>query len=33
MIDLTDQNFEKEVLQAKMPVLVDFWAPNSVAGD
>lgn len=23
---LTDQNFEKEVLQAKVPVLVDFWA-------
>ncbi len=23
---LTDQNFEKEVLQEKGPVLVDFWA-------
>ncbi len=26
-LDLTDQNFEKEVLQADLPVLVDFWAP------
>ncbi|PIT94165.1 thioredoxin [Candidatus Falkowbacteria bacterium CG10_big_fil_rev_8_21_14_0_10_43_11] len=26
-IILTDQNFEQEVLQAKQPVLVDFWAP------
>jgi len=22
----TDQNFKEEVLEAKMPVLVDFWA-------
>jgi thioredoxin 1 len=27
MIDLTDQNFEKEVLKEKLPILVDFWAP------
>lgn len=24
--EFTDQNFEKEVLKSKMPVLVDFWA-------
>ena len=23
---LTEQNFEEEVLRAKQPVLVDFWA-------
>ena len=27
MLNLTDQNFEKEVLGAEVPVLVDFWAP------
>lgn len=27
MIELTKQNFSKEVLEEKMPVLVDFWAP------
>jgi len=26
MIDLTDKNFETEVIKAKTPVLVDFWA-------
>lgn len=26
-IELKDQDFEKEVLQASGPVLVDFWAP------
>jgi len=26
MIDVTDANFEKEVLESKNPVLVDFWA-------
>ena len=27
MIDLNDQNFDQEVLEANLPVLVDFWAP------
>ncbi len=26
-IDITDQNFQKEVLESKEPVLIDFWAP------
>jgi len=26
-IELTSQDFEKEVLQSDVPVLVDFWAP------
>ena len=25
--DVTDSNFEQEVLKADKPVLVDFWAP------
>ena len=25
-IELTDQNFQKEVLESDMPVLVDLWA-------
>ena len=25
-IELTDANFEKEVLQSDIPVIVDFWA-------
>ncbi|MBR1497795.1 MAG: thioredoxin [Oscillospiraceae bacterium] len=25
-IELTSENFEKEVLQSRAPVLVDFWA-------
>jgi thioredoxin 1 len=27
VIELTDKNFEKEVLNSDIPVLVDFWAP------
>ncbi len=27
IVELTDANFEQEVLGAGMPVLVDFWAP------
>jgi len=26
-IEITSQNFEKEVLRSSIPVLVDFWAP------
>src|SRR5438477_9155574 len=27
MIEVTDGTFEQDVLQAKRPVIVDFWAP------
>ena len=27
MMELSAENFEKEVLHSRMPVLVDFWAP------
>jgi len=27
IIELTNQNFEKQVLQSNIPILVDFWAP------
>lgn len=27
VIDLSSENFEKEVLKSEIPVLVDFWAP------
>ncbi len=27
MVNLTDENFKKEVLESALPVLVDFWAP------
>jgi thioredoxin 1 len=26
-MEFTDQNFDQEVINAKVPVLVDFWAP------
>jgi thioredoxin 1 len=27
VLDLTDQNFDREVLESGVPVVVDFWAP------
>ncbi|MCD6540196.1 MAG: thioredoxin [Candidatus Omnitrophica bacterium] len=27
VVELTEANFQKEVLKTDMPVLVDFWAP------
>ena len=27
MLELNDENFEREVLQSDRPVIVDFWAP------
>ena len=27
VLDITDQNFEGEVLKSELPVVVDFWAP------
>lgn len=27
LVELTDTNFEAEVLNSELPVLVDFWAP------
>jgi len=27
VVQLTDENFENEVLESDVPVLVDFWAP------
>lgn len=26
-IEITSENFDKEVLQSDVPILVDFWAP------
>jgi thioredoxin 1 len=27
VLEITDQNFEDEVLKSNLPVVVDFWAP------
>ncbi len=27
IIELSDDDFEEEVLKAKLPIMVDFWAP------
>lgn len=27
IIEITNENFQKEILESKIPVLVDFWAP------
>ncbi len=28
VIELTNENFNEKVLQSKLPILVDFWAPT-----
>ena len=28
MLELTNQNFEEEVIKSNRPVLVDFWSPT-----
>jgi thioredoxin 1 len=31
ILDVTDQSFEREVLQSQLPVLVDFWGDHCPA--
>ena len=26
VVEITDQNFQREVLESELPVLIDFWA-------
>ncbi len=33
IINITKENFQSEVLEAKKPVLVDFWAPGAVTAE
>ena len=30
MIEITKENFEKEVIQSSVPVIIDFWGPQCV---
>ncbi|MDD3586177.1 MAG: thioredoxin [Thermoguttaceae bacterium] len=30
IIDITDADFDREVMQSEVPVLVDFWSPTCV---
>jgi thioredoxin 1 len=33
VLEVTDANFDQEVLRSEQPVLVDFWAVWSVQGN
>ena len=33
IINITKENFQSEVLEAKKTVLVDFWAPGAVTAE
>lgn len=30
ILDITDADFDREVMQSEVPVLVDFWSPTCV---